>query len=50
MDALERAMLAQARRMPGGGAGNVGDALKWFDEPHPYERRPHRVGEHVVYS
>eukprot|EP01043_Picozoa_sp_COSAG02_P129020 COSAG02_NODE_66557_length_255_cov_0.660256_1_plen_36_part_01 len=34
MDALQGAMLAQARRMPGGGAGNVGDALKWFDDPH----------------
>ena len=33
MDALQGALLAQAQRMPGGGAGNVGDALRWFDEP-----------------
>eukprot|EP01044_Picomonas_judraskeda_P009648 COSAG03_NODE_1186_length_4618_cov_7.155344_2_plen_64_part_00 len=33
MDALQGALLAQAQRMPGGGAGNVGDALRWFDAP-----------------
>ena len=31
MDALQGAMLAQAQRFP---QGNVGDALRWFDDPH----------------